>query len=206
MTPRSSDARRDQGGTAAGGKGRTLAARMPRLILEARRVAATVIHGLHGRSRAGPGENFWQYRRFIVGRAGASRRLAPLRARRPSLCARAGMGSRPYGLDLGRPLALDGLPLPRSRMEQARPRSGRGLRACRSPGAGRRARRHAGLMRPTGSRNVLDKMADAIVHDRNRASEPAAVLRALRAGRDRAAVGLLEPDRGISHAPWRSCR
>jgi uncharacterized protein (DUF58 family) len=45
---------------AAVGKSRKLAARLPRLILEARRVAATVIHGLHGRRRAGPGENFWQ--------------------------------------------------------------------------------------------------------------------------------------------------
>src|ERR1700724_3881200 len=49
------------------GAGRTLAAAMPRLVLEARRVAATVIHGLHGRRRAGPGENFWQYRRFMSG-------------------------------------------------------------------------------------------------------------------------------------------
>jgi uncharacterized protein (DUF58 family) len=52
---------------AAVGKSRKLAARLPRLILEARRVAATVIHGLHGRRRAGPGENFWQYRRFVSG-------------------------------------------------------------------------------------------------------------------------------------------
>jgi uncharacterized protein (DUF58 family) len=52
---------------AAVGKSRKLAARIPRLILEARRVAATVIHGLHGRRRAGPGENFWQYRRFVSG-------------------------------------------------------------------------------------------------------------------------------------------
>src|SRR6201982_2355381 len=51
----------------ASGEGRTLAASMPRLILEARRVAATVIHGLHGRRRAGPGENFWQYRHFLSG-------------------------------------------------------------------------------------------------------------------------------------------
>lgn len=51
----------------AGASGRALAALMPRLILEARRVAATVIHGLHGRRRAGPGENFWQYRRFVSG-------------------------------------------------------------------------------------------------------------------------------------------
>src|SRR3974390_1269862 len=46
---------------------RSLAQSMPRLVLEARRVAATVIHGLHGRRRAGPGENFWQYRRFVSG-------------------------------------------------------------------------------------------------------------------------------------------
>src|SRR6201995_4952039 len=52
---------------AAVGKSRKLAARVPRLILEARRVASTVIHGLHGRRRAGPGENFWQYRHFTNG-------------------------------------------------------------------------------------------------------------------------------------------
>src|SRR5215210_6539679 len=46
---------------------RPLAESLPRLVLEARRIAATVIHGLHGRRRAGPGENFWQYRRFISG-------------------------------------------------------------------------------------------------------------------------------------------
>ena len=52
---------------AAVGTSRKLAARVPRLILEARRVASTLIHGLHGRRRAGPGENFWQYRRFMNG-------------------------------------------------------------------------------------------------------------------------------------------
>ena len=51
----------------ASGQARSLAETMPRLILEARRIAATVIHGLHGRKRAGPGENFWQYRRFMSG-------------------------------------------------------------------------------------------------------------------------------------------
>jgi uncharacterized protein (DUF58 family) len=52
---------------AAAGKSGKLAARIPRLILEARRVASTVIHGLHGRRRAGSGENFWQYRHFVSG-------------------------------------------------------------------------------------------------------------------------------------------
>lgn len=43
-----------------------LAARLPRLILEARRVSAS-IHGIHGRRRAGPGETFWQYRPLVAG-------------------------------------------------------------------------------------------------------------------------------------------
>ena len=55
----------------AAGAGRELAARMPRLILEARRIAATILHGLHGRRRPGPGENFWQYRRFMSGEPAA---------------------------------------------------------------------------------------------------------------------------------------
>jgi uncharacterized protein (DUF58 family) len=41
-----------------------LAARMPSLLVEARRVAHTVTHGTHGRRRPGPGETFWQFRHF----------------------------------------------------------------------------------------------------------------------------------------------
>src|SRR5919206_3948147 len=47
----------------------SLADRMPRLILEARRVAAALAHGVHGRRRAGPGETFWQFRPFVAGEA-----------------------------------------------------------------------------------------------------------------------------------------
>jgi uncharacterized protein (DUF58 family) len=46
-----------------------LAQRMPHLVLEARRVAATLAHGIHGRRRAGPGESFWQFRPFVTGEA-----------------------------------------------------------------------------------------------------------------------------------------
>lgn len=44
-----------------------LAHRLPRLVLEARRVSATLAHGIHGRRRAGPGETFWQFRPFSPG-------------------------------------------------------------------------------------------------------------------------------------------
>jgi uncharacterized protein (DUF58 family) len=55
----------------ADGESRTLAAALPRLVLDARRIAGNVIHGLHGRRRAGAGESFWQYRRFISGEPSA---------------------------------------------------------------------------------------------------------------------------------------
>ncbi len=43
------------------------AALFPALMVEAERVAHTVTAGLHGRRRAGPGENFWQHRAYAFG-------------------------------------------------------------------------------------------------------------------------------------------
>jgi uncharacterized protein (DUF58 family) len=40
---------------------------LPPLLVEAERIAATVILGDHGRKRAGPGESFWQYRPYSFG-------------------------------------------------------------------------------------------------------------------------------------------
>ena len=48
-----------------------LSDKMPRLVLEARRVSSLLAHGLHGRRRAGPGESFWQFRPFVTGEAAA---------------------------------------------------------------------------------------------------------------------------------------
>ncbi|MCP8936998.1 DUF58 domain-containing protein [Alsobacter sp. SYSU M60028] len=44
-----------------------LARRLPRIVIEARRIAATAAHGIHGRRQAGPGEAFWQFRAFTPG-------------------------------------------------------------------------------------------------------------------------------------------
>jgi uncharacterized protein (DUF58 family) len=44
-----------------------LARRLPRLAIEARRIAATAAHGIHGRRQAGTGETFWQFRPFVWG-------------------------------------------------------------------------------------------------------------------------------------------
>lgn len=40
---------------------------LPPLLVEAQRIAATVILGVHGRKRSGPGETFWQYRPYAFG-------------------------------------------------------------------------------------------------------------------------------------------
>jgi len=44
-----------------------LGARLPPLLVQAERVAATVMPGVHGRRRSGPGEAFWQFRPYVAG-------------------------------------------------------------------------------------------------------------------------------------------
>ncbi len=43
------------------------AAALPALLAAARRIAATVQQGVHGRRQPGPGETFWQFRRYQSG-------------------------------------------------------------------------------------------------------------------------------------------
>lgn len=45
------------------------AARLPALMVEADRVASTVMQGVHGRRRAGHGDAFWQFRPYTAGDA-----------------------------------------------------------------------------------------------------------------------------------------
>jgi len=44
-----------------------LAAVLPPLLVEADRVASTIVQGVHGRRRVGQGEAFWQFRRYQPG-------------------------------------------------------------------------------------------------------------------------------------------
>ncbi len=160
----------------ASGEGRSLAETMPRLILEARRIAATVIHGLHGRKRAGPGENFWQYRRFLSGEP--ARRVDWRRsARDEHLYVREQEWEAAHTVWIwAGPLALDGV---HARTLAQESKLDRTLVVAFALAevlvqAGERVGM-PGLMRPTGSRNVLDKMANAILHDvTQRASLPLA--------------------------------
>jgi uncharacterized protein (DUF58 family) len=44
-----------------------LASVLPPLLVEAERVASTIVQGVHGRRRVGQGEAFWQFRRYQPG-------------------------------------------------------------------------------------------------------------------------------------------
>jgi uncharacterized protein (DUF58 family) len=152
---------------------RKLADAMPRLILEARRVASTVIHGLHGRRRAGPGENFWQYRRFVSGEPAQNvdwRRSARddhlyVREREWEASHTVWIWpDRSPSMTFSSALAKD------SKLERALVVAF-ALAEVLVQGGERVG--VPGLTRPTASRNVIEKMAEAILHDpTERASLP----------------------------------
>src|SRR6185312_9032774 len=152
---------------------RGLASSMPRLVMEARRIAATVIHGLHGRRRAGSGENFWQFRRFVSGEE--ARRIDWRRsARGDDLFVREQeweaahtiwiWPDRSPSMNFVSKLALE------SKLDRALT-IGFALAEVLVE-AGERVG-VPGLTRPTGSRAVIERMAEAIIHDpRERPSLP----------------------------------
>src|SRR5262244_3432259 len=149
----------------ASGAARTLAETMPRLILEARRIAATVIHGLHGRKRAGPGENFWQYRRFVWGEP--ARRVDWRRsARDDHLYVREQeweaahtvwiWPDRSQSMTFASTAALD------TKLERSLVIA---LALAEVLVEGGERIGIPGLMRPTASRNVVEKIAQTMLHD-----------------------------------------
>jgi uncharacterized protein (DUF58 family) len=157
-----------QDGPAVGravGEGRTLAATMPRLILEARRVAATIIHGLHGRRRAGPGENFWQYRRFVSGEP-AARVDWRRSARDDHLYVREHEWEAAHTVWIWpdrSPSMIFASPLVRDTKLYRALLIALALAEILVEGGERVG--IPGLTRPTGSRNVIERMARAIRHD-----------------------------------------
>lgn len=157
----------------ASASARSLAETMPRLILEARRVAATVIHGLHGRRRPGPGENFWQYRRFNSGEPAQNvdwRRSA----RDDHLYVREREWEASHTVwiwaDRSPSMAFASALTTDSKLERALVVAF-ALAEVLVQGGERVGL--PGLMRPSASRNVIAKMAEAILHDPSeRASLP----------------------------------
>jgi uncharacterized protein (DUF58 family) len=149
----------------ADGESRTLAASLPRLVLEARRIAANVIHGLHGRRRAGAGESFWQYRRFVSGEPSQNvdwRRSA----RDDHLYVREQEWEAAHTVwiwpDRSPSMAFASKRARDSKLERALIVAF-ALAELLVTGGERVG--IPGLMSPTASRNVIDKMAQAMLHD-----------------------------------------
>ena len=157
----------------ATGEARSLSASMPRLILEARRVAATVIHGLHGRRRAGTGENFWQFRRFISGEP-ASRVDWRRSARDDHLYVREQEWEAAHTVwiwpDRSPSMVFASALVWETKLDRALVIAF-ALAEVLVEGGERVG--IPGLMRPSASRNIIEKMAEIMVHDSSaRASLP----------------------------------
>ncbi len=157
----------------ADGESRSLAASLPRLVLEARRIAANVIHGLHGRRRAGTGENFWQYRRFVSGEA-AQRVDWRRSARDDHLYVREQEWEAAHTVwlwpDRSTSMAFASKAARDSKLERALVVS---FALADLLVAGGERVGIPGLMAPSSSRNIIDRMAQAILHDpATRASLP----------------------------------
>jgi uncharacterized protein (DUF58 family) len=155
------------------GVGRALAASMPRLMLEAHRVAASVIHGLHGRRRAGAGENFWQYRRFVSGEA-AARVDWRRSARDDHLYVREQEWEAAHTIwiwpDRSTSMAFASTSAQDSKLDRTLVLA---LALAEVLVEGGERIGIPGLLRPTASRNVVEKIAQAMVHDpAERASLP----------------------------------
>ncbi len=149
----------------ADGESRTLAASLPRLVLEARRIAANVIHGLHGRRRAGAGESFWQYRRFVSGEP--SQRVDWRRsARDDHLYVREQEWEAAHTVwlwpDRSPSMAFASKDARDSKLERALIVT---FALAELLVAGGERVGLPGLMNPTSSRSVIDKMAQAMLHD-----------------------------------------
>ena len=148
----------------AGGESRTLAASLPRLVLEARRIAANVIHGLHGRRRAGSGESFWQYRRFVSGEPSQNvdwRRSA----RDDHLSVREQEWEAAHTCGCG-PTVRRRWPLPpKSRATAKLERALIVTFALAEFWWRRGTRRRPVVISPTANRNVIDRIAQAMLHD-----------------------------------------
>jgi uncharacterized protein (DUF58 family) len=149
----------------ADGESRTLAASLPRLVLEARRIAANVIHGLHGRRRAGSGESFWQYRRFVSGEP-AQRVDWRRSARDDHLYVREQEWEAAHTIwiwpDRSPSMAFASRAARDSKLERALIVAF-ALAELLVDGGERVG--VPGLLGPTASRSIIDKMAQAMLHD-----------------------------------------
>lgn len=145
-----------------------LAGRLPRLAIEARRIATGALHGIHGRRRAGVGENFWQFRPFMNGEP--ANRIDWRRSARDDgrhfVREREWEAAHTVWLWIDRSRSMDfESSLARAPKIDRAIVLGLALADCLVRGGERVAL--LGLTNPLASRSVTDKLAEALASDRS---------------------------------------
>jgi len=153
----------------------SLAARLPSLVIAAKQIAQSVMHGVHGRRRAGPGENFWQFRPFISGepavtidwRRSAREDRAYVREREWEAAHTVWLWiDRSASMRFASPMALA------SKIERA---VVLGLAAADLLVRGGERVALLGLTRPLATRGVIERFAEAIAVDEGLTAAPPAL-------------------------------
>jgi len=164
------DRRDTDGGPARQNEALGLARRLPSLVVAAKEIASSVMHGVHGRRRAGTGETFWQFRPFVTGES-----TTRIDWRRSARDDRLYVREREWeaahtvwvwidrsdSMGFASTLALQ-------------PKSDRaivlGLAAADLLVRGGERVGLLGLTRPLASRNIVDRLAEAMLADERRAA------------------------------------
>jgi uncharacterized protein (DUF58 family) len=168
MEVRLLDPKDTAGGTARQDEALGLARRLPSLIVAAKDIASSVMHGVHGRRRAGSGETFWQFRPFVAGESASRidwRRSA--RDERLYVREREWEAAHTVWIWIDRSASMQF-----SSTLALQPKSDRaivlGLAAADLLVRGGERVGLLGLTRPLASRNIIDRLAEAMLADARR--------------------------------------
>src|SRR5580700_10953 len=150
-----------------------MAQRLPGLVAAAREVALSVLHGVHGRRRAGEGETFWQFRPFVAGEAAGR-----IDWRRSAKDERLYVREREWEAAHTVFIWIDRSPSMWFTSNLAlQPKIDRalvlGLAAADLLVRGGERAGLLGLTRPVSARDIVDRLAEAMIQDERRGGEPA---------------------------------
>lgn len=141
-----------------------LARRLPALVVAAKEAASGVMHGVHGRRRAGIGETFWQFRPFVAGES-ASRVDWRRSARDDKIFVREREWESAHTvwvwIDRSASMAFESRLALQSKLDRALVL---GFAAADLLVRGGERVGLLGLTRPLASRNVVERFAEAMLH------------------------------------------
>ena len=142
----------------------SLARRLPALVVAAKEIASGVMHGVHGRRRAGLGETFWQFRPFVAGES-----VARVDWRRSARDDKIFVREREWEsahtvwvwIDRSASMAFQSRLALQSKLDRA---VVLGLAAADLLVRGGERVGLIGLTRPLATRNVIERFAEALIH------------------------------------------